>query len=84
MDGIKQKRIVLVDGKQLTELMLTHNLGVSTKQVFEVKALDSDYFRELISTLGVLVGTSTQPIKRTLNNGSTTPTRIKKAALEYC
>jgi restriction system protein len=44
--GLIEKRIVLVDGKQLTELMLTHNLGVSTKQVFEVKALDSDYFLE--------------------------------------
>ena len=44
--GLIEKRIVLVDGKQLTELMLTHNLGVSTKQVFEVKALDSDYFIE--------------------------------------
>lgn len=44
--GLIEKRIVLVDGKQLTELMLIHNLGVSTKQVFEVKALDSDYFIE--------------------------------------
>lgn len=42
--GMIEKRIVLVDGAQLTELMLTHNLGVSTKHVFEVKALDSDYF----------------------------------------
>ncbi len=44
--GMIEKRIVLVDGEQLTELMLTHNLGVSTKQVFEVKSLDSDYFLE--------------------------------------
>ncbi|AZN33975.1 restriction endonuclease [Pseudoalteromonas sp. Xi13] len=40
------KRIVLIDGAQLTELMLSHNLGVSTKHVFEVKTLDSDYFLE--------------------------------------
>ncbi|ADT69767.1 MULTISPECIES: restriction endonuclease [unclassified Pseudoalteromonas] len=44
--GRIDKRIVLIDGAQLTELMLTHNLGVSTKRVFEVKALDSDYFIE--------------------------------------
>lgn len=44
--GRINKRIVLIDGAQLTELMLSHNLGVSTKQVFEVKALDSDYFIE--------------------------------------
>lgn len=41
-----EKRIVLINGEQLTELMLEYNLGVSTKQVFEVKALDCDYFLE--------------------------------------
>ena len=41
-----EKRIVLINGEQLTELMLEHNLGVSIKQVFEVKTLDSDYFIE--------------------------------------
>lgn len=41
-----EKRIVLINGEQLTELMLEYNLGVSTKQVFEIKALDSDYFLE--------------------------------------
>ena len=41
-----EKRIVLIDGDKLTELMITHNLGVSTKQVFEIKALDTDYFLE--------------------------------------
>jgi restriction system protein len=41
-----EKRIVLINGEQLTELMLEHNLGVSTKQVFEIKALDTDYFLE--------------------------------------
>lgn len=41
-----EKRIVLIDGEKLTELMLAHNLGVSTKQVYEIKALDTDYFLE--------------------------------------
>ncbi|WP_354624251.1 restriction endonuclease [Psychromonas sp. MME2] len=44
--SVIEKRIVLINGEQLTELMLEHNLGVSTKQVFEIKALDSDYFLE--------------------------------------
>jgi len=44
--GMIEKRIVLVDGEQLTELMLTHDLGVSTKQVFKIKTLDTDYFLE--------------------------------------
>ncbi|GAM66760.1 mrr restriction system protein [Vibrio sp. JCM 19236] len=41
---IIEKRIVLIDGEQLTELMLSHNLGVSVKQIYEIKTLDTDYF----------------------------------------
>jgi len=41
-----EKRIVLINGEQLTDLMLEHNLGVSSKQVYELKALDTDYFIE--------------------------------------
>lgn len=41
-----EKRIVLINGEQLTDLMLEYNLGVSTKHIFEIKALDSDYFLE--------------------------------------
>ena len=39
-------RIVLIDGTPLTALMIEHNVGVSTHQVFAIKALDSDYFSE--------------------------------------
>ena len=39
-------QLVLINGEQLTELMIEHNLGVSTKQVYELKALDTDYFLE--------------------------------------
>lgn len=38
--------IVLVDGKQLTKLMIRFNLGVSTEHVYEVKRIDSDFFSE--------------------------------------
>ena len=38
-----EKRIVLIDGEKLTKLMLVHNFGVSTKQVFEIKMLDTDF-----------------------------------------
>lgn len=41
-----EKKIVLIDGMQLAELMITHNLGVSVKETFQVKALDSDFFSE--------------------------------------
>lgn len=38
------RRIILVDGKRLGALMVKYNLGVTVKQTFEVKELDSDYF----------------------------------------
>lgn len=38
--------IVLVDGKQLTKLMIKFNLGVSVEQTYEVKRIDSDFFNE--------------------------------------
>ncbi|WP_029407858.1 restriction endonuclease [Thiomicrorhabdus sp. Milos-T2] len=36
--------VVLVDGQTLAELMIEYNLGVSTKETYQVKTLDSDYF----------------------------------------
>ena len=39
-------RVVLIDGRELAQLMIDNNLGVSIKQVYEVKQIDSDYFAE--------------------------------------
>lgn len=39
-----ETKIVLIDGTELTQLMIDYNLGVTTHQVYEVKRLDSDYF----------------------------------------
>lgn len=39
-------KIVLIDGKQLTSLMVKYNLGVSTVQNYEIKRIDSDYFND--------------------------------------
>ena len=39
-------RIVLIDGQMLAGLMIDHNIGVSTAEVYEIKRLDSDYFPE--------------------------------------
>ena len=39
-------RVVLIDGRELAQLMIDNNLGVSVKQVFEIKQIDSDYFSE--------------------------------------
>ncbi len=39
-------KIVLIDGDKLTELMIEHNLGVSTTATYEIKKIDADYFEE--------------------------------------
>ncbi len=41
-----EPRIVLIDGPQLAELMIEHDLGVSVKKTFAVKKLDIDYYEE--------------------------------------
>lgn len=39
-------KIVLMDGEELAELMIDHNLGVSPMASYEVKKVDTDYFTE--------------------------------------
>lgn len=40
------KKIVLIDGKELTSFMIEYNLGVSVKKAYVVKRIDTDYFEE--------------------------------------
>jgi restriction system protein len=39
-----QTTIVLVDGAQLADYMIDHDVGVTTAKRFEIKRVDSDYF----------------------------------------
>ena len=39
-------QIVLIDGDQLVQLMIDHNVGVSTERTYEIKQIDADYFGE--------------------------------------
>ena len=41
-------KIVLIDGEQLTSLMIEHDVGVSTVSLYPVKKIDADYFDESI------------------------------------
>jgi restriction system protein len=41
-----EKKIVLIDGHQLSELMIDHGLGVTTVVTYEVRRVDTDYFSE--------------------------------------
>ena len=39
-------KVVLIDGDQLTQLMIDFDLGVSPFSTYRIKRLDSDYFLE--------------------------------------
>ncbi len=39
-------KIVLIDGQRLANLMIDHDVGVTSEAVYEVKRTDSDYFSE--------------------------------------
>ncbi len=39
-----EKKIVLIDGKTLAQLMIDHNVGVTEVTSYTIKKIDSDYF----------------------------------------
>lgn len=41
-----EKKIVLVDGKQLVDLMIEHNVGVVVAETYQVKRLEESFFDE--------------------------------------
>jgi restriction system protein len=41
-----ETKIVLIDGEQMSQLMIDNNLGCATHQIYELKKIDSDYFGE--------------------------------------
>lgn len=44
--SIQGKVIRLIDGQELTRLMIKHNIGVQLKTKIEIKKLDEDFFNE--------------------------------------
>lgn len=40
------RKVVLIDGRQVAELMIEHNVGVSTVRSYTVKRLDADFFAD--------------------------------------
>ena len=44
-EGLAQK-VILIDGVRLAQLMIEHDIGVSTSQSFSIKRLDAEYFSE--------------------------------------
>lgn len=48
--GKIEKRIVLVDGQRLADLMIDHGVGVTRTATYALSRLDEDYFPELTSS----------------------------------
>jgi restriction system protein len=46
VNRIEGKKVVLIDGEQLAELMIEHNLGVTTTKTYELKEVSNDFFDE--------------------------------------
>ena len=42
----RDSKVILIDGNQLAQLMMEHDIGVSTTKTYEIKRVDSDYFAE--------------------------------------
>ncbi|HET6442943.1 MAG TPA: restriction endonuclease [candidate division Zixibacteria bacterium] len=42
--SIIESKIVLIDGEELAQLMIEHNIGVNSFNTYELKRIDSDYF----------------------------------------
>ncbi len=41
-----EKRIVLIDGQELGELLIDHGIGVADVETYRIKRIDADYFDE--------------------------------------
>jgi restriction system protein len=44
--GRVSKRVILIDGSELSKLMMRHNVGVRIRDIYEIKKIDEDYFVE--------------------------------------
>ena len=46
VDRIEGKKVVLIDGAKLAELMIEHNVGVKPTRLYELKEVSNDFFDE--------------------------------------
>ena len=40
-------KVVLIDGRELSKLMIEYNIGVSVESTYEIKRIDSDFFENI-------------------------------------
>jgi restriction system protein len=43
-EGIRDPRLILVDGERLAELMIENGVGVQTREVIKISKIDADFF----------------------------------------
>jgi len=41
-----QQKVVLMNGQQLAQLMIDHDLGVTKQASYDIKKIDADYFED--------------------------------------
>jgi restriction system protein len=46
VDRIEGKRVVLMNGKQLAQFMIDHDVGVSVTGAYKLKEVSNDFFEE--------------------------------------
>lgn len=46
VESLHDQRVILIDGEQLAEYMIDHDVGVNEHERFVIKRLDRDYFEE--------------------------------------
>ena len=60
--GHISRRVVLVDGERLAELMIRHNIGVVVQETFQIKRVDRDYFAPSgVRRMQEMISASIQP-----------------------
>ena len=42
-----EKKIVLIDGNQLADLMIEYGVGVAKEMTYVIKKIDTDYFEQV-------------------------------------
>ena len=43
-DGLRDVRLVLIDGARLAKLMIEHSVGVQVKETIQIAKIDQDFF----------------------------------------
>lgn len=56
------RRVVLIDGNRLAELMIRHNIGVTVVETYQIKHIAPDYFASSpLSRMREMISASSQP-----------------------